>query len=125
MIDEHAQDTTTLPLSPPSGPGKQSRWKRLLSQTPDDFERRRERHQQRPMFVRIGVVALGGILSIPGVPLLVLLPDVGLPLLILGLGLLSLEFAWAARLLGMLIRWTASVRSWYRGLPGQYGLDKA
>jgi hypothetical protein len=118
MIDEDVRATPTPPTSPPPAPGHESRWKRLLNQTPADFQRRRERHHRRPIIVRIVVAVCGGILAIPGLLLVLLAPDVGLPLLIVGLGLLSLEFDWAARLLGQVIRWTTSARMWFRGLSG-------
>ena len=61
------------------------------------FERR-ERHRARSIFVRIGVVIAGGALSLVAALLSVIAPEFGLPLLLLGLRLLALEFDWAARL---------------------------
>ena len=58
--------------------------------------RQRERHQERSVFVRVGVVVAGGTLSVFG-GLLSFAPEFGLPLLLLGLRLLALEFDWAAR----------------------------
>ena len=72
------------------------------------------------MIVRVGVAVCGGILAIPGVLLVLPAPDVGLLLLVVGLGLLSLEFNWAARLLGQMIRWTAYGRTWFQRLSGPH-----
>lgn len=61
------------------------------------FERR-ERHQDRSIFVRVGVVTAGGAVSLFAALLSVITPEFGLPLLLFGLRLLALEFDWAARL---------------------------
>lgn len=60
--------------------------------------RQRERHQQRSIFARIGVVIVGGVVSVFAAPLSLPAPELGLPLLLFGLRLLALEFDWAARL---------------------------
>jgi hypothetical protein len=56
----------------------------------------REQHLDRSVLVRVGIVVAGGTLSIAGL-LLLIAPEFGLPLLLLGLRLLALEFDWAAR----------------------------
>lgn len=61
------------------------------------FERR-ERHRGRSIFVRAGVVVAGGAVSLFAALLSVVAPEFGLPLLLVGLRLLALEFDWAARL---------------------------
>ncbi|MGI8539827.1 MAG: hypothetical protein ACR2N0_08625 [Rubrobacteraceae bacterium] len=61
------------------------------------FERR-ERHRERSIFFRIGVVVAGGAVSLFAALLSILTPEFGLPLLLFGLRLLALEFDWAARL---------------------------
>lgn len=61
------------------------------------FERR-ERHRERSVFVRVGVVIAGGTVSLFAALLSVIAPELGLPLLLFGLRLLALEFDWAARL---------------------------
>ena len=58
----------------------------------------REKHRKRSIFVRAGVVIAGGAVSVFATPLSVVSPELGLPLLLFGLGLLALEFDWAARL---------------------------
>jgi hypothetical protein len=61
------------------------------------FERR-ERHRERSIFFRIGVVVAGGAVSLFAALLSIVTPEFGLPLLLFGLRLLALEFDWAARL---------------------------
>jgi hypothetical protein len=68
------------------------------------------------MIVRGAVVVGAGILSVAGLLLLLPFPDVGLPLLLVALGLLSLEFDWAARLLGRVITWAADIRMRFQRL---------
>jgi hypothetical protein len=58
--------------------------------------RQRGRHRERSVFARAGVVVAGGTASVFG-GLLLIAPEFGLPLLLLGLRLLALEFDWAAR----------------------------
>jgi hypothetical protein len=58
---------------------------------------RRRSHRERSMFVRVGVVVAGGTLSVFAGLLSVIAPEFGLPLLLLGLKLLALEFDWAGR----------------------------
>jgi hypothetical protein len=116
MIDDTVQNPPMPATGPHSAPGDDSGWRRLLSQTPADLQRRRERHHRRPIIVRGGVVVAGGILSVAGALLLLPFPDVGLPLLLLALGLLSLEFDWAARLMGHVITWAAYARMQFQRL---------
>ena len=59
--------------------------------------RQRERHRERSVFVRAGVVVAGGTISAFAGLLAVVAPEFGLPLLLLGLRLLALEFDRAAR----------------------------
>ena len=57
--------------------------------------RQRDRHWERPVFARVGVA--GGTVSVFAALLSVITPEFGLPLLLLGLRLLALEFDWAVR----------------------------
>jgi uncharacterized protein (TIGR02611 family) len=57
---------------------------------------RQERHRQRHRLYRIGFAAAGFIVLIAGIVMLVT-PGPGIPVLILGLAMLALEFAWAER----------------------------
>jgi uncharacterized protein (TIGR02611 family) len=55
-----------------------------------------ERHRRRNRLYRIGFAALGFVVLTAGVVMLVT-PGPGIPVLILGLAMLALEFAWAER----------------------------
>ena len=55
---------------------------------------RRIRHRERHVAVRL-LVGLGGFAALAGGLALLVLPGPGLPLVIVGLGLLALEFRWA------------------------------
>lgn len=59
---------------------------------------RRETHKERAKVVRIGFVALGLALVLGGLAMLVL-PGPAFIVIPIGLAILSLEFAWAGRLL--------------------------
>lgn len=58
------------------------------------LRRRKEQHKQRSRLVRV-LVALGGFATVAGGIALLVLPGPGIPLLVVGLGLLALEFDWA------------------------------
>ena len=64
---------------------------------------RRERHRERHLAVRAAVLLTGFAALLGGAALLVL-PGPGIPVLVAGLGLLSLEFRWAERLLAYVLR---------------------
>ena len=57
---------------------------------------RRVRHRQRNRIVRIAFALAGFVVLLAGVIMLVT-PGPGIPVIILGLGMLALEFAWAER----------------------------
>jgi uncharacterized protein (TIGR02611 family) len=57
---------------------------------------RQERHRQRNRIVRIAFAIAGFVVLLAGVIMLVT-PGPGIPVIILGLGILALEFAWAER----------------------------
>jgi uncharacterized protein (TIGR02611 family) len=57
---------------------------------------RQARHRQRNRFYRLGFAVLGFLVLLAGVVMLVT-PGPGIPVLVLGLGMLALEFAWAER----------------------------
>jgi uncharacterized protein (TIGR02611 family) len=72
---------------------------------------RKERHEQRHIVLRAGVVVLGilivlagGALSLPGVP------GPGIAVILIGLGFLALEFDWAERLLARGILYADSLK---------------
>lgn len=54
----------------------------------------RDRHRRRPRALRVITAVGGSVLALAGL-LLLWVPELGLPLLIPGLGLLALEFDWA------------------------------
>ena len=68
------------------------------------------------MFVRVGFVISGGLVSILGAILLIVVPELGVPLLLLGLRLLAYEFDWAARAYAYMARLLKRLREWYRRL---------
>jgi len=61
------------------------------------LEATRERHRQRSHAARILTVLGGGLVGLLGAVLLLPLPELGLPLFLVGLRLLALEYEWAAR----------------------------
>ena len=70
----------------------------------DRLHARRERHARRSLAYRVGfgaagfaVVAAGVVLSLP------LVPGPGIPLIVVGLAMLALEFDWAERLLERIV----------------------
>jgi len=69
----------------------------------EQLRRRRERHRRRPRLVRV-LVAVGGFLTFLGGLALLVLPGPGIPLVVVGLGLLALEFRWAEAVLVRTLR---------------------
>ncbi len=60
----------------------------------------------RPPVLRILMAAVGLVAAIVAVPVVVVLPELGVPLLLLALRLLAVEFDWAARSYAWVIwRW--------------------
>jgi hypothetical protein len=57
----------------------------------------RARGRARSMPVRISLAVLGGVLLLASIPLIVLLPEVGIPALLIAFRLLAVEALWAAR----------------------------
>lgn len=78
--------------------------------------RQREHHRQRSVPVRVAVALGGFVVGIFGAVLALPAPEVGLPLLLVGLRLLAYEFDWAARLYARVARFAGRVRGWWRGL---------
>ncbi|ETZ99304.1 hypothetical protein I547_5694 [Mycobacterium kansasii 824] len=74
---------------------------RVLSVTRDEALSRvlvyRERGRTRPMVVRAPLAMLAGALVIASIPLIVLLPELGIPALLVAFRLLAVEADWAAR----------------------------
>jgi uncharacterized protein (TIGR02611 family) len=63
---------------------------------------RRDRHKERNRIYRIAFAVVGFVVLAAGVVMLVT-PGPGIPVIILGLGMLALEFAWAERWLERLL----------------------
>ena len=57
----------------------------------------REWGRARPMPIRAGVALVGGLLFVASIPLIVLLPELGIPALLVAFRLLAVEADWAAR----------------------------
>jgi uncharacterized protein (TIGR02611 family) len=57
---------------------------------------RQTRHRQRNRLYRIGFAVVGFVVLLAGTVMLVT-PGPGIPVIVLGLGMLALEFAWAER----------------------------
>lgn len=71
--------------------------------------------RSRPPAVRFGVAAAGLVAGVVAVPLVVVLPEIGVPLLLVALRLLAVEFDWAARGYAWVIwRW-GQARAWFHG----------
>ena len=60
----------------------------------DRLRERRARHRERHIVLRM-LVAVGGFAALLGGLALLVLPGPGIPLIVVGLGLLALEFRWA------------------------------
>lgn len=78
---------------------------------------KRVTHKERSVFIRVVYVFIGIIITLIGVPLLIIFPEAGIPLVLVGLGFLSLEYVWA----GTVLLWFAGcvdrLIRWYRKLP--------
>ena len=73
----------------------------------------RERGRARVMPIRAAIALLAGALLVVSVPMIVLLPEFGIPALLVALRLLAVEADWAARAYA----WTdwrfAQLRDWF------------
>ena len=74
---------------------------------------RRERTRAGPVALRAAAVLGGFALLVASLPLIVLLPEAGIPLILVALRLLATEFDWAARAYAWVTwRW-GRFRSWF------------
>ena len=64
---------------------------------PARLQAARERQRQRSRAARVLTVLGGGLVGLLGAVLLLPLPELGLPLLLVGLRVLALEYEWAER----------------------------
>jgi uncharacterized protein (TIGR02611 family) len=80
---------------------------------------RQQRHRQRNRIYRVVFAAAGFIVLLAGIVMLVT-PGPGIPVIILGLGMLALEFSWAERWLERLLeKAEAAVEQVAQGSPLQ------
>jgi uncharacterized protein (TIGR02611 family) len=78
---------------------------------------RQHRHRQRNRIYRVAFAAVGFIVLLAGIVMLVT-PGPGIPVIILGLGMLALEFSWAERWLErILAKAEAAVEQVAQGSP--------
>jgi hypothetical protein len=74
----------------------------------------RERGRARAMPIRAVLAVLGGALLVASIPLIILLPEAGIPALLVAFRLLAVEADWAARAYA----WTdwrfAQLHSWFQ-----------
>ncbi|OSC38920.1 hypothetical protein [Mycobacterium decipiens] len=73
----------------------------------------RERGRARPILIRGTLAVVGGGLLVASIPLIVVLPEAGIPAVLVALRLLAIEAEWAARAFA----WTdwrfAQLRDWF------------
>lgn len=94
-------------MAAPADPVRQAALDRVME--------RRVRGRARSRFVRALAAAAGALLGAASLPLIVLLPEVGIPALLVALRLLAVEFDWAASAYAWIAwRW-AQARAWYHG----------
>ena len=79
------------------------------------MQRARERHRTRSLPARVALDTAGIVTAIVGVILLIE-PEIGLPVLLGGLRLLAYEFDWAARLYARVERRWQRARARYKRL---------
>jgi hypothetical protein len=92
----------------------------------DRLRERRARHRQRHLVVR-ALVVLGGFGALLGGLALLVLPGPGIPLVVVGLGLLALEFRWAEAALAKALVQARRVQPRTRGrrIAGAIGVTAA
>ena len=78
----------------------------------------RQRVLARPTAIRVSLAILAGVLLLACIPLMVLLPEAGIPALLVALRLLAVEVDWAARAYA----WTdwrfTQLRDWFHRQSG-------
>jgi uncharacterized protein (TIGR02611 family) len=72
---------------------------------------RKQRHKQRNIFHRAGIVVLGVVIVLAGIVMSGPgVPGPGIATIVIGLGFLALEFDWAERMMERLIIWGDQVK---------------
>lgn len=78
---------------------------------------KKEKHKQRNILVRSFYVILGFLLGIFGLPLLFVFPEAGIPIILISLAILSLEFDWAGNILTWVSLKFDKLLNWLRKQP--------
>lgn len=78
---------------------------------------RRERHRRRRLPVRIAAAVAGFLVLAAGVAMTPFFPEGAIVLAVAALGILALEFDWAARALTWTLRQATRFREWWRRVP--------
>lgn len=78
----------------------------------------RERGRRRPPALRAVLAVLGTLLLVACVPLVVLLPEIGVPALLVALRLLAVEADWAARAYAWIDWRFNQARDWFHRQAG-------
>lgn len=99
MTEEQASTPSGAIDQSSADDGSESRSERRKPKAIEKLEERRERHLRRSRPYRVAVVIVGFVVVLGGIVTSGPVPGPGFLLLIVGLGLLALEFRWAARLL--------------------------
>src|SRR5687767_4974724 len=74
----------------------------------------RDTGRARPKPIRIATAAAGALAAIAAIPITIVLPELGIPLLLIALRLLAVEFDWAARAYAWVVwRWDQA-KTWFR-----------
>ena len=77
----------------------------------------RERGRRRPWPLRLLVVLVGAVLLVASAPLVVVLPELGVPALLVGLRLLAVEADWAASAYAWIDWRFSQALDWYHRQP--------
>lgn len=80
----------------------------------DGILARRERHRRRRLPVRIASAFVGFVIAAVSLPLLIVLPELGVPLLLWALSILAVEFDWAARAYATVTWHWQRVHAWFK-----------
>lgn len=78
----------------------------------------RERGRSRSWFTRLVLGFIGALLLVASAPLVVVLPEVGVPVLLVGLRLLAVEVDWAARTYAWIDWRFSQARDWFHRQSG-------
>ena len=74
---------------------------------------RKARYAALPVFFKVVVITLASVLFVFGAILTPFLGDVGVPIMIVAMGVLGFEFAWAQRVFEWLLYWVERFLVWF------------